>query len=353
MVAGGEYRAMTVPPSGVIASFDRVLPAGSFSSPAAGNVSAVITLAVSPTDNDRVASVQFKLDGSNIGAPVGSPFQINHDTRAVQNGAHTYSAVITDRVGNQTTISRAVTMVNIPVVSMTSPGSGATVSGTITIGANVTIYDPSVSVQFQVDGGNQQGAQGGAGGHSISYDTHYLANGWHTFGCVATDSHSNVGSASISAYVNNTPPATGVTLLDEIKVWDDGTGNYQGQRTHIEPADGTGGNWIWSATGAKGTSVYFPGNPDPTHYQMRAWAHVDRFEGGTDGNVVHLDYLVGGTWYGFGNPSAYSNFALLQNINGGEALWGKRWQERADWNTGFCQGFGGYYDFVPKAPYNS
>ncbi len=105
-----------VPYPGILC-FDRTPPKGAVSP--SGTVNGTITLGTSPTDNDQVAGVQYKIDGSAIGSEVTSaPWQTTHDTHLLTNGAHTYSAVIRDRVGNTTTVSQGVT------VSNTAPSSG-------------------------------------------------------------------------------------------------------------------------------------------------------------------------------------------------------------------------------------
>ena len=190
-------------PQGILCG-DVVAPAASITSPAAGNIAGVITFSVNATDNDQIASVQFQIDGSNIGAPdTVAPYSISYDTRAALNGPHTLTAVISDRSGNKTTLNQAVTMANPPAVSMTGPSG--TISGTVNLTANVTSYDSSVNVQFQIDGGNYGGVQGGGGAHAVGLDTMAVSNAVHTFSCVATDAHGNVGSGSIGATVSNIP----------------------------------------------------------------------------------------------------------------------------------------------------
>ena len=83
-----------------------------------------------------------------------------------------------------------------PVVTMTAPPNGATVSGTITLSATATDPDSPVSfVQFRVDGINI-GAQLTATPYSISFDTTTISNGSHTFTAVAQDPSANQGASS-------------------------------------------------------------------------------------------------------------------------------------------------------------
>ena len=193
-------------PRGILDT-DRVSPTGGFTSPAPGNVSGVITLAVNAADNDVIANVQFQVDGTNIGAPdTVAPFTINHDTRTILNGSHTYMAVMTDRVGNITVVSVSVTVANLPLVTLTAPASGATVAGVITVSANITSYDSSISVQFKRDGVNIGGSVTVAP-FQVNYDTTALGNGSHSFSVTATDGHGNTASDSHSVTVTNVPPA--------------------------------------------------------------------------------------------------------------------------------------------------
>jgi hypothetical protein len=95
-------------------------------------------------------------------------------------------------------------------VSITSPASGATVSGAITVTANASDNVGIASVQFQFDGSNL-GAADTTAPYSASLSTTTLANGKHTLTAVATDTSNNKAtSAAVSITVNNTtqPPVT-------------------------------------------------------------------------------------------------------------------------------------------------
>ena len=66
------------------------------------------------TDNDRVAGVQFRVDGSNLGGEdTSNPYSTSWDTRTLANGTHTLTAVARDGSGNITTSTNvAVTVTN-------------------------------------------------------------------------------------------------------------------------------------------------------------------------------------------------------------------------------------------------
>src|SRR5947207_12624427 len=87
-------------------------PVVAITSPASGaTVTGVVTVTASASDNVGVAGIQFKVDGSNIGAEVtSSPFAANWDTSGLPAGTtHTLTAVARDAAGN-TGISPPVTV---------------------------------------------------------------------------------------------------------------------------------------------------------------------------------------------------------------------------------------------------
>jgi len=88
------------------------LPTIKIDSPKTGDtVKGKITIKATVTERQRVASVQFKLDGQNLGAPItqGNAFQVTWDADAAPAGSHTLTAVITTTTGQQITAT-AVTV---------------------------------------------------------------------------------------------------------------------------------------------------------------------------------------------------------------------------------------------------
>jgi hypothetical protein len=328
-------------------------PIVAITSPGAGaNVSGVINLQTSVTQYGTSATAQWKVDGANVGSPIGSPYNTTYDTRALVNGNHTFAVTVTDAQGNATTTSVTVAFHNNPVVSLSPSGN---VSGTITLSTTVTQYGSSCTVQFRVNGNNVGSQQsGGNGTYTMGYDTHVLGGGGNTITVVVTDAQGNSTTVNQGINVTNSIPGAGIVTLGDMMVLD-GDGSYYSGRYPPEPYDGTGGNWYWSATGQKFAAVYLPGNPDPTHYQMRVWMHGERVEGGSDGNVVYIDMQIGGSgWQSvWGNGPTWGFNIFLWNVNGGEACYAKRWCTWYGNNTCFCQGIGFYYDFVLKSGYNS
>jgi len=190
--------------------------------PAAGAaVSGSLTVAATatPANGLTIASVQFKLDNANVGAPVtASPYTIALDTTKLSNGPHTLIAVATDSANTPVASAPVGFTVNntATTVAITAPASGATVSGNLTIsatavpGTGLTI----AGVQFKVDNANV-GAPVTSGPYNIVLDTTTLANGPHALVAMAMDSsNASVTSMTINITVNNSgPPPAGTALV--------------------------------------------------------------------------------------------------------------------------------------------
>ena len=99
-----------------------------------------------------------------------------------------------------------------PVVSITSPSSGALLNGATTVTANATDSVGVTGVQFQLDGTNLGSVVTGAGPlYSTSWNAAAAANGSHTLTAVATDAAGNTASSSVSVTVATTPPTISMT----------------------------------------------------------------------------------------------------------------------------------------------
>src|SRR5258708_951774 len=94
------------------------------------------------------------------------------------------------------------------VLTMTSPASGSTVSGTVPVSASVSIVGALTvsSVQFQLDGGNL-GAPDTSAPYSVSWNTTTTGNGSHTLRAVARDLLGvQYTSNAVTVTVSNAPP---------------------------------------------------------------------------------------------------------------------------------------------------
>ncbi len=101
------------------------------------------------------------------------------------------------------------------IVTITSPSSGATVSGTIPVNADVTIIGSLTvqNVQFKLDGVNL-GAADTTAPYSVQWNTTTASNGSHTLTAVARDILGvNWSSDPVTVTVSNdtTPPTVAIT----------------------------------------------------------------------------------------------------------------------------------------------
>jgi subtilisin family serine protease len=93
----------------------------------------------------------------------------------------------------------ASTDTTAPVVTISSPTNGATVSGTVSISASATDNSGTISsYAIKIDGTSV------ATTNSYSWDTTTATNGAHTIVVEAKDPSNNVGSATVSVTVSNT-----------------------------------------------------------------------------------------------------------------------------------------------------
>jgi hypothetical protein len=205
------------PPSG-----DTTAPTVSITSPAANaTLTGTVPVTADAVDAVGVASVQFRLDGTDLGAlDTSSPFSVNWNTTAASNGGHTLTAIARDAAGNQTTSAAvSVTVTNSapdttpPTVSITAPANNATVSGTVTVSANATDATGVVGVQFRIDG-TALGTEDLMAPYSISWNTTGSSNGAHVLTALARDAAGNqTTSAAVNVTVNNAPPPTGAAIV--------------------------------------------------------------------------------------------------------------------------------------------
>ena len=113
-----------------------------------------------------------------------------------------------------------------PIVSVTAPVSGATLSDTVTLTATASDNVGVVGVQFKING-NDIGVEDTTAPWSISWDTSGVSNGTYIITAVARDAAGNTSASSlVTVSVDNTDvtapsisitsPAQGATLSDTV-----------------------------------------------------------------------------------------------------------------------------------------
>jgi hypothetical protein len=96
-----------------------------------------------------------------------------------------------------------------PLVAITNPVNGATISGTQSISANASDNTAVASVQFQLDGTNLATLVTTAP-YTISWDSTSASNGGHSLSATARDVAGNTASTSVTIQVSNA--VTSVTV---------------------------------------------------------------------------------------------------------------------------------------------
>ena len=288
--AGNTTTATTV-----TVTVDNAAPTAAVTAPAANSFIGGTAVSVSgtATDNIGVTSVQFKLDGVNLGAAdTTSPYSVNWDTTTATNGSHSLTAVSSDAAGNTTTSSTvSVTVDNAaPSISITAPTAGSTVSGTATVSASSTDNTGGAGVgkvEFYIDGSLVNTDT--TSPYSFSWDTTTAAFGSHSLTAKTYDNsnpNNTATSTAVSVTVDNTdrtPPSTpgsftasslGVTSVT--MTWTASTDNiavtgYQLQRAGTTIATLPAGTLTYTDNGLTPSTAY--------SYTLRAFDASNNFSG--------------------------------------------------------------------------
>jgi glucose/arabinose dehydrogenase len=119
---------------------DTTPPTVSVTAPAGGTtVSGTVTLQATASDNVGVTSVQFTVDGANVGAPdTTAPYSATWDTTAASAGQHVIRAVAGDAAGNATTSAPVTVTVDN---STPPPPAGLVAAYSFNAGTGGTVAD--------------------------------------------------------------------------------------------------------------------------------------------------------------------------------------------------------------------
>jgi peptidoglycan/xylan/chitin deacetylase (PgdA/CDA1 family) len=306
-------------------------PTVSLTAPVSGaTVSGTTSLTAAASDAKAVSSVQFKLDGVNVGTATTSPYSVSWNSKTVTDGSHTVTAVATNSDGLATTSSPVTVTVSnptAPTVSMSSPLGGSSVSSTVSVSASASDAKSITSVQFKLDGANL-GSPITTSPYSTSWDTTKVANGSHTLSAVATNS-SNLSTTStpISVTVNNvvvTPPAATNLLANPSFETANGTA----------PANWIASNWgtntstfTYQTTGRTGThsakaqiTSYTNGSANWYYDEVpvtagKTYLYSNWYQSNVDTEVDAEVTMADGTvqYYWLGNVSASTAWAQYKN----------------------------------------
>jgi subtilisin family serine protease len=187
---------------------DATPPAVTLTSPSGGVLFGSVVVSASASDNVGVAGVRFLLNNNPLGAEdTAAPYELTWPTGTTSNGTHALTAVARDAAGNQNSSVVSVTVSNdttAPTVALTSPGTGATVNGTVTVSATASDDLEVFGVQFKLDGA-PLGAEDATPPYELTWTTTTTVDGAHTLTAVARDAAGHSTAASVSVTVANTP----------------------------------------------------------------------------------------------------------------------------------------------------
>jgi hypothetical protein len=194
-------------------------PNVTWTSPAGGTtVNGTITLSATATDNVGVTSVRFTVDGNTIGVVTSAPYQLSWSSLTVANGWHNIRAIARDAAGNTEDRDINIKVANdtsAPTVAVSSPATGATVGGTVTVTATASDDIGVTSVEFLVDG-VALGTPDQSAPYAAAWSTAAASNGPHTLSAIARDAAGNVTTSTavvVTVANDTTAPLVALTGL--------------------------------------------------------------------------------------------------------------------------------------------
>ena len=196
------------PYSNLVAIPESVPPTVSLTSPANNaTASGTVSVAANATDNVGVTKVEFYVNGALQATDTATPYVYSWNTSALAAGTYTLMAKAYDAAGNVGQSGNvSVTVINdttAPTVSLTAPGNGATVSGTVALTASAGDNVGVSKVEFYENGVLLTATN--VAPYSYNWSTTSVANGSYTLTAKAYDAAGNVGqSGNVTVTVNNT-----------------------------------------------------------------------------------------------------------------------------------------------------
>ena len=199
---------------------DTQSPSISITSPIGGEISGIVPVTVSYTDNVAVTSVDFYVNGSLHSTSTQEPFTFNLDTTQLIDG-HSYilNALAFDAASNQSISNNVTVTINntetnpsgtvkedteAPVISFASP-TGGTVSGIVPVSFNYSDNVAVTAVELYVNG--QLYSNSTQEPFTFTIDTTRSADGDYMLSAKAFDAAGNQGvSGNIAISINNTSP---------------------------------------------------------------------------------------------------------------------------------------------------
>lgn len=199
-----------------------------------------------------------------------------------------------------------------PTVSLTSPASGATLTGTTTLSANASSSIGVARVDFLVNG--IVVASSTTAPYTVSWNSTTVANGQSTFAARATDiAGDQTTSSGVTATISN---PTSTTLSNGIQAYwkfDEGSGTTASDATGFGFTGTTHGASIWTPNGKINAGLQL-GGPGSSNYVSTS------FPIPTSGQVTYAGWAqqadTSASYGLLGSSSGSGNGALIQIPSG-------------------------------------
>lgn len=169
---------------------------------------------ISVNCEDNATVNLYRAGSTLIGSGTCSSGTVTITSATLAEGSHTITAQQTDLAGNTSPASTGLTITidtSAPSVSLTSPSTGSTTSGTIAIDATATDSLTSVAGVLFSYGTTTISSEDTSSPYSVSFDTTTVADGVYTLNAVARDVVGNYATSTISITVTNTVATTTAT----------------------------------------------------------------------------------------------------------------------------------------------
>src|SRR3989339_2070694 len=186
-------------------------------------VSGIVAIEGTATDDNGIGKVCFYIDNVIKSTDTTAPYAYSLDTTEYANGTHTIKLIATDTIGQTAVAQITVTIDNAPppppvdnppTVLITSPGTGDTIYGSVSISVTASDAEGGVtSVSFYID--NVIVSTDTASPYAYILDTTQYSNGTHTIKVVATDTIGQTTIAQVTITIDNiasdNPPQVTIT----------------------------------------------------------------------------------------------------------------------------------------------
>lgn len=191
---------------------DTTLPTATVTKPTNNaSITGTTVIEATATDNVGVKRVDFYMGSTLVGNDTSSPYTYALNTTPYPPGNYQISARAVDTSDNVSAASTVNVTIpqpadtQAPVVTLSSPLGGQTVSGPVTVSANATDNVRVAKVEILVDGVVKQTLT--TAPYTYVLDSTTVADGSHTIAAKAYDPSNLSSTASVTVTVKNTSAA--------------------------------------------------------------------------------------------------------------------------------------------------